>query len=316
MRIAARRGAIVGCALILAAAGSARAEYLKFEGTHAIRFSHNGVIREVSKTGTGYALVQSVAGDPLKLNKLEILPIPFATIDAVRTGAAPGTMGTTVLLSNEVPEIRFEKVAIDRGRAGLKGAPGVFAPIHGALAATMGMLSFNTLPAKGNVRLCFAVLQPCKTGGTIAVDLSQTETTLPSNMKHAIGPGVGSDFIATGMSGTMVTVSGNPWTIRTAAASYVKPGGVGVLTGMGFAKGPAAMGSMLGSTLASGGVGGMLQLVTPIQAVCDGACGGSNDPAAQIARLTLTFQPEPDWFASLCAGAAALALLGRTRVGR
>ena len=314
MRALPRLAVVSGFALALAAASAARAEYLKFNGTHAIRFSHNGVIREVSKSGTGYALVNR-AGSSTKLNTLEFVTGPFATISSTFLGSESGTMGTSVFF-NEVPELRFEGVRIDPNRAGKKGLPGVFKPIHGALAASMGMLSFNTLPAKGIVRLCFAVA--C-TGSTLAVSLNQTETTLPGMSMYAIGPGVGGAFTVQGIP-AKVSVVGSPWTIRTASKTYKKKGGVGVLTGMGFAKGPPGTpnepGSMLGTTLANGFVGGRVQLVTPIQTTCVGSCESFNSPAAQIARLTLTFQPEPGSFVSLCAGAIMLALLGRRRVGR
>ena len=62
-------------------------------------------------------------------------------------------------------------------------------------------------------------------------------------------------------------------------------------------------------------MGGTLQLVSGIQTTCVG-CGGSNSPSGQITRLTINFAPEPGLLALLGAGAAGLALLGRTRARR
>jgi hypothetical protein len=64
--------------------------------------------------------------------------------------------------------------------------------------------------------------------------------------------------------------------------------------------------------LTSMGMGGTLQLVTGIQTTCAG-CGGNNSPSGQITRLTINFAPEPRLLVLLGAGAAGVALLGRTR---
>lgn len=304
--------ALWASALALAIAGAANADKLLFSGTHTIRFSHNGVIKERSATGTGVAIVNR-AGSDIKLNTLE-LTRPFAEINATAMGDEKGTMATEPL--SEIDELQFNGVRIDPGRVGLKGLPkgppsGKFGPIFGA-ASGMGKLIQSTLPAQGTIRLC--VISGCATGGTLAVNLIQKDTTTPSGMTYAIGPGVGGTFTAMGMSGTVVSVMGEPWTINAAKAKYVKNKvGTVTLTSTGFAKGPNGN---PGTTLASGGVGGMVQLVTPIQTTCVGSCGSANSPAAQISRLTLTFAPEPGLLVLLGAGAAGLALLGRTRARR
>jgi hypothetical protein len=316
-----RLAALAAFAAATALATAASADKYLFSGTHSIKFSLNGVMREVSKSGTGVAIVNRKAADT-KLNTLEIMR-PFAEINEIVMGDELGTMGTTPL--TELEELQFNGVKIDVDRVGLKGLAkgppsGKFGPIYGA--AKGGMLSQSTLPAAGTIRLC--VFAGCMSGGTLMVDLVQKDTTTtgPDTMTYAIGPGVGGKFQATGMTGTKVDVTGNPWTVKTAKADWVKNGvGTTTLSSKGFVCGPQGLTGMgaacannaNGTTLASGGVGGMVQLVTPIQTTCVGACGSANSPAAQISRLTLTFAPEPRLLVLLGAGAAALALLARTR---
>jgi hypothetical protein len=156
------------------------------------------------------------------------------------------------------------------------------------------------------------------------VNLSQN-TMSAMGMTHAIGPGVGGTFSVMGMTGTTVDVSGHPWTVNTAMANWVKNKvGTVTLKSTGFVCGPAGLTTMgfdcannaNGTTLGNAGMGGMVQLVTPVQTTCVGEICNGNSPSAQISRLTLTFQPEPGRLAMLAAGAAALMVLGRTRARR
>jgi len=277
-------------AAALSHAGAARADKLLFSGTHAIKFSHNGVIKEVSANGTGVAIANGSSGP---LNTLQ-LTRPFAKITETVTATTPGI---------GIDEIRFQGVRINPSLAGPKGSPGKFAPI---LAAAKSMvLTKSTLPAAGTIRLCN--LSGCPS--SVPVKLTQT------NMGVALGPGVGGTFMATGMSNTMVTVMGAPWTVNTTTVSYqTKLGGVGTIMDAGTAKGPLGM---TGTTLnlTSMGMGGTLQLVSGIQTTCAG-CGGNNSPSGQIARLTIHFAPEPGLLVPLAAGAVGVALLGRSRVRR
>jgi hypothetical protein len=282
--------ALIACALAIAGAHGARADKLLFSGTHALKFSHNGVIKEVSASGTGVAIANGSSGplDTVQLTR------PFAKITETVTATTPGI---------GIDEIRFEGVRINPTLPGPNGLPGVFAPV---LVAANGMtLTKNTLPAGGTIRLCN--LSGCP--GSVPVKLTQT------NMGVAIGPGAGGTFIATGMSGTMVTVMGAPWTVNTTTVSYrTKSGGVGTFMDAGTAKGPLGMtGTTLDQT--SMGMGGTLQLVSGIQTTCAG-CSGNNSPSGQIARLTIQFAPEPGLLVPLAVGAAGVALLGRSRVRR
>jgi hypothetical protein len=282
-----------------ALAAPARADKLLFQGTHAIKFAQNGVLKEVSATGTGVAVVNGGGGGST-LNTIE-LTRAFAKINATAIATTPGI---------GVDEIRFQNVRINPLLAGPKGIPGEFAPILAAVKGTKVMsLTRSTLPAAGTIRLCN--LSGCP--GSVAVKLTQT------NMGVALGPGVGGTFVATGMSGTKVTVMGHPWTVNTTTVSYrTKMGAVANFTLAGTAKGPLGMtGTTLNTVMGTMGsvMGGTLQLVSGIQTTCAG-CGGNNSPSGQITRLTLNFAPEPSLLALLTAGAAAVALLGLTRARR
>jgi hypothetical protein len=289
--------AVIAAGAALAAPASA--DKLLFQGTHAIKFAQNGVLKEVSATGTGVAVVNGGGGGST-LNTIE-LTRAFAKINATALATTPGI---------GVDEIRFQNVRINPLLAGPHGIPGEFAPILAAVKGTKVMsLTRSTLPAAGTIRLCN--LSGCP--GSVAVKLTQT------NMGVALGPGVGGTFMATGMSGTKVTVMGHPWTVNTTAVSYrTQMGAIANFTLAGTAKGPLGMtGTTLNTVMGTMGsvMGGTLQLVSGIQTTCAG-CGGNNSPSGQITRLTLNFAPEPSLLALLTAGAAAVALLGLTRARR
>ena len=282
-----RRAVFAVLALSLAIASAARADKLLFSGTHAIKFSHNGVIKEVGASGTGVAIANGKAGP---LNTVA-LTRPFAEINKTTYATVTGA---------GLEEIHFDRVRINPLHAGPNGMPGVFRPIQGAA------LTRSTLPAAGTIRLCNLTGCP----ESVALKLSQNFAGA------AIGPGVGGTIMATGMSGTMVTAVGQPWTVKTTTVSYETAMGTMIATLMdkGFAKGPLGNpGTTLDVT--GGGMGGTLQLVSGIQTTCAG-CGSTSNPTGQITRLTINFAPEPGLLALLGAGAAGLALLGRKRARR
>src|SRR5262245_47600377 len=169
---------------VLAVAGTARADKLMFSGTHAIKFSQNGVIKEVGASGTGVAYANGKAG-PLSVLALTR---DFAKITTTVT-STPG-LG--------IDAIRFKGVRINPKIAGPGGSPGVFAPI---LTAAKGMtLTRRTLPAAGTIGICNLLGCP----GSVPVKLDQTVAGV------AVGPGVGGTVTAMGMTGpTKVTVMGN-----------------------------------------------------------------------------------------------------------
>lgn len=291
MRSISYRAAAAGLAAV-ALAGPASADKLLFSGTHAIKFAQGGVLREVSASGVGVAQVSG--GSTLDAI---VLTRPFAQIDATELAAG----------GPDAEEIRFANVRINPLLAGPDGVPGEFAPVHAAAKGTMIMsLTRGTLPAAGMIRVC--KLAGCP--GSVPIALTQTD------MGQAIGPGVGGTFPATGNSGTMVAVAGNPWTVNDTAVNYrTKLGGLAAFSLAGTVKGPLGMtGTTLETVMGTMGsvIGGTLQLVSGFQTTCTG-CDASSSPRGHISRLTLQFQPEPGRLSLLVAGAAAIALLGRTR---
>src|SRR5258705_13452111 len=88
-------------------AAPAAADKLLFSGTHAIKFAQNGVLKEVSATGTGVAVVNGGAGGST-LNTI-VLTRPFAKINATALATTPGI---------GVDEIRFQNVRINPLLAG------------------------------------------------------------------------------------------------------------------------------------------------------------------------------------------------------
>jgi len=301
-----RLAALAAFAAATALAAAASADKLLFSGEHAIKFAHNGVIKEVSASGTGVAIANGKAGplDTVQLTR------PFAkiteTVFATTTGEG-------------LEEIHFDGVRIDPSRAGKDGAPGVFAPILAAVkGTTMTMLTRSTLPAAGQIRLCNLTGCP----ESLVLNLAQ------SDVSGAIGPGVGmtitksNPHTPSSMGGTMVTAVGHPWTVNTTTVNYETTMGTMTATFMdkGFAKGPlgnpgTTLDTIMTGTMSSMIMGGQLQLVSGIQTTCLG-CGETSQPAGQITRLTINFAPEPGLLALLGAGAAGLALLGRTRARR
>ena len=305
-------------ALAFALAGEARADWVKFSGTHAIKFAHNGVIKEVSASGTGVAIANGKAGP---LHTLQ-LTRPFAKITETAFATTEG---------EGLEEVHFDGVRINPDLAGKKGMPGVFAPILAAVkGTTMTALTRSTLPAAGTIRLCNVT--GCD--ASVAVKLTQVAMTPPTSMgvEYAIGPGVGDNFTVVGMSGplrsmtpvpaTIVKVEGKPWKIGTTSVSYETSGATmtAKFSDKGFAKGPllktgTTLDTIMTGTMSSMIMGGQLQLVTGTQTTCAN-CGYTSDPTGQITRLTIHFQPEPSLLVMLGAGAAGLALLGRARARR
>src|SRR5262249_29397989 len=126
-------------AVVFAVSGAARADKLLFSGTHAIKFSQNGVIKEVAASGTGVATTNGKAGP---LTTLALTP-DFGKITATVSATTLGT---------GIDEIRFEGVRVNPKLKGPGGAPGLFKPIF---AAVQGMtLTKGTLPAAGTIRIC------------------------------------------------------------------------------------------------------------------------------------------------------------------
>ena len=171
---------------------------------------------------------------------------------------------------------------------------GLLAPISGG--ATGAPLTQNTLPLRGELRLCVVFMEcisfipiPLTVGGTRGVGIGGLIT-----------------FNGFGAGGAKASLVAAPWTIGTAVASNGStPNGAPTATvsRMGFAHGPAS------GSASTGRPDGVVQLVTPIQ--IDSNLMGR---IGIIASLRLVLVPEPGTASMLGAGVAAMAWLARRRL--
>ncbi len=153
-----------------------------------------------------------------------------------------------------------------------------------------GPFTRSTLPVRGMLAVC--LLDPaCLPGGFIGIPLSTGD--------GAAGLGVGGTLIL----GTRISVLGAPWTLGAALLTVTTEGGATLeVPATGWVHGA------LSFTTSTALAGGALSLVTPLRVSSESA-----PPVAGFARLTLRFVPEPERALTLAAGAALLAVLGRSR---
>lgn len=209
----------------------------------------------------------------------------------------------------EGPAIGLDTLRLDGGITGTDRTPVTNAPdpsftvsVGASVelgAGTLGPfwppqpLTANALPIRGVAKLC-VFFPGC--GLYLGLPLSE------SGGRTAVGVG---GLLTIGGSGPVrISVDAAPWTVGTTSVSFPTPGGDVIdLAARGWAHGPA---SFAGSTALTGGA---LSVVTPIQV----RSGTSGQSLNSIARLRVSFVPEPTRFALLVVGAAGLGLLGRSR---
>jgi hypothetical protein len=259
--------------LAVGVASTANASALAYDGTLNLEL---GTLPAIQTTGSGVVTVNgSGGGDHL-------------TTLTYQSGV---TATQTVIVPITDPVAGMTVVSL-RATAITVGA-GTLSPISGG-----GALTSNIMPVQGTVLVCI-LMKGC--GSNLPVPLTVNGTA---------GVGIGGAAITiSGYSqgGLRLSVTGNPWTIGTAAVTGIPTanGGFSTSTRKGFAHGPAS------NTSSTAQPSGVVQLVTPV--IVNTTISGS-ETLALFGTLTLHFIPEPGTMLLLGSGVAGLALLGRRRM--
>jgi hypothetical protein len=127
------------------------------------------------------------------------------------------------------------------------------------------------------------------------------------------GVGVGGLITAGGYGGIRISLQAAPWTIKTATViDQITPtGGPPRIFETWYAKGWAH--APVSTTTSTAQPSGMIQLVTPNQAVTNLPLG-SSDKMGSFLIVMIHFIPEPGLLLLLGSGVAGLAFLGRRRM--
>jgi hypothetical protein len=264
-------GLLFAAALAPCLAGGASAELLRWKGTLTTQLVP---IATVVATGEGFATVNGPGGG---LGHLATLSIS-------------GGISSTGWVANITDPAAAPLVSM-RGSVAL-GA-GVLRPISGG-AASAGPLTQGVLPLTGIFKLC--LLFTCPSFLPVPLTVSGTR-----------GMGIGGTVTVNGYGlGIQISVSGAPWTVKTAVVTGIPTdnGGFESASVFGFAHGPAS------ETSSTAKVGGVVQLVTPGKVVTN---LGTGTVSALFGILTTHFVPEPQTFLLFAAGLASLGIARRRR---
>jgi hypothetical protein len=277
--------------LALGVAGVAEAAVLNWSGTltQSLADYPGGVLR-----GGGVATINgSSAGIPAHLQTLRL---------AGSRGQIGGNM--TVILTD--PETAANGLAAFVYE-GIQGQTGTIGGISGGAASTSagpgGVMAFP-----GLIKICLL-----STECTQFLPLQPTQPTTVNGVPGTgvKGIGVGGLITVGGYGGIRISLQCGPWTVKTETVidQITTPGGSRVFTpvpGKGWAHAPVS------TTTSTAQPGGMLQLVSPAQAVTNLPLG-SNAKQASFTVVIVEFIPEPGLLLLLGSGVAGLGILARRR---
>jgi hypothetical protein len=257
-------------ALVLLGSGSAQAELLGWDGTLTLDFlTSQPPLQHWELVGSHVAV--SEASPP----SLGALHVAGGISDVARVLVTdPETVGNS---------IAGVQVVATLGVGTLSPLPPL--PFGQLLAS-------RELPVFGAARLC--LVTPSCFDNLLLFSLYRGPET---------GLGVGGVLTGSVPGGTRISIQAAPWTLGTASVPVeTTQGGTATAFAFGFVHGPAS------ATGTTGGVGGEVQLVTPMVALASGVSGPSG-----LSRLRLRFIPEPGRLALLAAGVLCLLSLAHRR---
>jgi hypothetical protein len=304
----------IGAAVVLAAAGTAGAAPLNWEGTLLTQIAN---LPTLQSSGGGVATVNGSAGTiPAHLDTLRL---------AASRGHVTGT-GTNIITDPETAGNGIAAIVLD-----FQPGTGTLGPISGAIASTAA-LTQNTMPIGGIAKLCListvctdylplVLTQPTTNGARFQVNTATPNQLTPNALQGkrlgiagtgVKGVGIGGLVTVGGFSAIRISVEAAPWTVKTATAIDQTDDNTGLaafhnVTRMGFAHGPAS------GTTSTAQTSGVLQVVTPAQ-VRTNLSLGSNVKVGALTELLIHFIPEPGLLLLLGSGVVGLAALGRSRM--
>jgi hypothetical protein len=307
-------------ALVLLAQGAARAAPLQWEGTFSFQFLAGLPSLQTAEAGGVASVNASSGGLPAHLETLRLAAsrqrLNLAEVrlitdpDVVNPGASVG-LGMTATPGTGTLSLGARAMPV-RGFLGLWSLPGsTWVKMHDS---PLTWLTLNGATAGVGV------------GGRYYSQSTHTSVTYITSLIHTPGSSTTPwQHTTTAYSIRQLSIQGAPWTINTATASGFYPPFFGdndlpslvTATRRGFAHGPGS------GTTSTAQIGGMLQMVTPMQVRWDTWYGYPGVPWLHqryvyggFGVLTIRFIPEPGVGLLLATGIAGLVAIGRRRIRR